>query len=667
MKKLRYTIPLLLAFSMSNYADTDVTPTTITTTTTTTQATKPAEARLWNLQDADILSVINEVSLETGKNFIVDPRVSGKISLVSSKPIKPNEVYNVFLSVLELLGYSAIPSGNAIKIVPNTESIENATKVATRLRPGTGSEVVVRVIPLENVSASQLVPIIRPMLPQWSNIATYMPGNVLILLGRADNIKRIVEVIHNIDKTSQNDIEVIPLRQASAAQMATVLNNLQSASRSTGDTPQISIAADERSNSLLLSGNKYARLHMRFLIQKLDKPTSGVQGNTEVVYLRYLKAKELAPVLGKTVQHMLDKGNGPAGNTSSGAMQTTYASNATSKTGKTEPENETSIQAEPSTNALIVTAPPAMMRAINAIIAKLDVRPAQVLVEAVIVEIDQNDLDNLGIKWGTEASANASTGTNASPNTVTNSFPTYGTNVFGIIPSVQFQAVLSALHNKTGVNILSTPSVVVLDNKKAVLEVGQTVPNETGSYSTTGGSTSQPTPFNTIGTLPVTLKLEVTPQINLGSSVRLTIKLQNDSLQNPDNPTLTPIINTSKIDNSVIIKSRDVLVLGGLISNNLTDSEDKIPLLGDLPIFGNLFKHKTRRMAKKNLMVFIKTTILHNANDSQNITNTKYNVIRQAQINWPEDLTKPGDQKRQNILPLWKNDVKLPAPFADNK
>lgn len=624
------------------------------------------ESRLWNLQDADILSVINEVSLETGKNFAVDPRVSGKISLISSKPIKPDEVYDIFLSVLELLGYSAIPNGNIIKIVPNTESGESATAIATNTQPGKGGEVVVRVIALENISANQLIPIVRPMLPQWSNVAAYTPGNVLILLGRASNIERIVKVIHNIDKTSATNIEVIPLHQASATQLANVLSNLQNNSRSAGDIPQVSIAADERSNSILLSGNKYARLHMRALIAKLDNPTQGIQGNTEVVYLRYLKAKEFAPILGKIVQHMLQKGtNGTAaaGSTSPSG----YNPAGQAKNGKTTPENDTSIQAEPGTNALIITAPSTMMRSLNSIIAKVDIRPAQVLVEAVIVEIDQDDINNLGIQWGSRPQTSSSTSSSSTTgNVITNNFPPYGENVFGIIPGVGIQAVLSALQNKTGANILSTPSIVVLDNKKATLEVGKSVPQETGSYSTTG-STSTVTPFQTISNIPVTLRLDVIPQINLGNAVRLTIELKNDSLQNPDNPTLTPIINTSKIKNSVIVNSQDILVIGGLISSNLIDSEDKIPIISEIPIVGTLFRHKTRRLEKRNLMVFIKPIILHNSQDGTNITYNKYDIIRRAQINWPVDLSRPEDQKRQNILPMWKNNVDLPVPFSKSK
>jgi general secretion pathway protein D len=632
---------------------------------TPSQATPPPHknmtaGRLWNLQDADILSVINEVSLETHKNFVVDPRVTGKISLISSKPIQPHELYQVFLSILELLGYSAIPTGDIVKIVPNMESSELATHIATNQSPGKGDEVVVRVIPLENVSAMQILPVLRPMLPQWSNISVYAPGNVLILVGRAANLQRIMNIVQSLDSASNNNIEVIPLHQASAAQVATVLSNLQSASRANGDTTPLSIAADERSNSILLSGNKASRLKTHALISQLDAPVTGARGNTKVIYLRYLQAKNLAPILGKIAQNIQH---------SDTASKTLTPQNLPGSTPakETTPTNETNIQAEPSTNALIITAPPALMAALDSIVAKLDIRPAQVLVEAIIAEVDQDDLNNMGIQWGALSPRILNNLSNDTPDTTFGvtpevSFPPLGAGTVGIIPSTQIKAVLSLLQNNTNVNILSTPSVVVLDNHRATLQVGQDVPTESGSYATTGSS-STVNPFTTIVNKPVVLKLDVIPQINLGSAVRLSIELQNDSLKNPDNPGLNPIINTSKIKNSVIINSEDILVIGGLISNSSSESIDKVPILGDIPGVGLLFQHKARKLQKKNLVAFIKPIILHNEEQANMITNSKYNYTRQTQINWHENLTNPHQQSSDTILPLWKNNIALPKPF----
>lgn len=620
-------------------------------------------ARLWNLQDADILSVIDEVSQETGKNFVVDPRVTGKISLVSSKPLRQGEVYQVFLSVLNLLGYSAIPSGNIVKIVPNMESGEQATRVATALSPGKGDEVVVRVVPLENVSAMQLIPVLRPLMPQWSNIASYNPGNVLVLLGRAANLERIITIIQDVDKASNNGIQVIPLHHASAPQVANVINNLQTASRASGENPNVSIAVDERSNSILLGGPKGMRLKMRVLISQLDAPSNAPSGNTEVIYLRYLQAKTLAPLLGKIAQNILGKDttrvdmampamNNPGSN---------IAANAAAKD-----TNFTNIQAEPNTNAVIITAPPALMQALKSVITKLDIRPSQVQVEAIIAEISESDLTSLGIQWGsvtpTGSAQPFATG-------VPTSFPNFGAGVVGIIPSVQIQAILSVLRNQRGVNILSTPSIVVLDNQKATIEIGQMVPTQTGQYVTpTGGSSAsgQPLPFTTNDYKNVTLKLDVTPQINLGTSVRLKLDLKNDTLQNPQNPGLTPLINTSKIQNSVIIHSDDILVLGGLTSNANNENINKVPVLSSIPLVGNLFIQKTTSEEKKNLVVFIKPIILKNDEDGMLLTYSKYSETRSVQANFRDNLAEIGDTPAPTRLPPWKNQHDLPPPFATN-
>ena len=295
-----------------------------------------------------------------------------------------------------------------------------------------------------------------------------------------------------------------------------------------------------------------------------------------------------------------------------------------------------------------------MMRALNAVVTKLDIRPAQVLVEGIIVEIDQNDLKNLGIQWG--ALINSNTPPPAP------GFTPFGEGVIGIIPGQQIQAVLNMLQTTNNVNILSTPSVVVLDNHKAALDIGQDVPVQTGSYATTG-SAATATPFTTTGYRKVALLLEVTPQLNLGNSVRLTVKIKNDTLQNPSNPGLTPLINTSQIVNSVIINSSDILVIGGLIRNTVTESIDKIPVLGDIPWAGLLFQHKTRQLQKSNLVVFLKPVIMHTAEEASSLTHIKYDATRKAQIDWPVDLTESGKQKAENIIPLWKNNVDLPKPF----
>lgn len=631
---------------------------------------KPSPTYLWNLQDADILSVINEVSQETGRNFVVDPRVSGKITLISSKPIHKEDSYQVFLSILELLGYSAIPSGKVTKIVPNMESGEMATRVADNASPGRGDEVVVRVISLRNISASQLIPVLRPLLPQWSNVSAYTPGNVLILLGRAANLQRIMDIIIDVDRAANNNIEMIPLHHATASQVVNVLNNLQNAARSTGESPTVSIAADERSNSVLLSGPCPARIKMRVLIAQIDAPASSSLGNTEVIYLRYLQAKTLAPILAKIAQNILGKNDTSA--TASATVTSPTGTSAT--TTKEETYNSSNIQAEPNTNAIVITAPAGLMQALKSVIAKLDVRPAQVLVEAIIAEVSEANLKDLGIQWGTLVNSGASSFPQGG--TAPTDFPVLGgggsgasgAGIVGIIPSMQIRAVLSILENTNGVDILSTPSVVVLDNQEATISVGQQVPEQSGQYATTGGGNGAINPFTTINNKDVLLKLVVTPQINLGSAVRLKINLNNDSLANPNNPSLTPTINKSQIKNTVLVNNCDILVLGGLIRNATNETTNKVPILGDVPLVGNLFKQTTRTQEKKNLMVFIKPIIMHNGEENNIISSNKYEYTRQQQMTFSEDLEKIGKIPLQTVMPGWGGPHReLPQPFESSQ
>ena len=464
-------------------------------------------------------------------------------------------------------------------------------------------------------------------------------------------------MIQDVDKASSNAIQMIPLKHASAIQMATVLNNLQSAARVSGETPGVSIAVDERSNSLLLSGSKTARLRMRVLISQLDAPASSPAGNTEVIYLRYLEAKTFAPILGKIAQNILGKDSGSRFDASSGITTSSSPGNTTGATKDTV-TNSTNIQAELNTNAIIITAPPALMQALKAVIRKLDIRPAQVLVEAIIAQVDENNLMSLGIQWGSvqpPGNISQSTGTPAS-------FPNFGAGVVGIMPHVKIQTVLSALRNQNGVDILSTPTIMVLDNQKATIEIGQDVPTQTGSYATSNNVTTV-SPFVTTDYKKVTLKLDVTPQINLGNAVRLKLDLKNDTLQNPQNPGATPLINTSEIKNMVIINSDDVLVLGGLMSRSNNESINKVPILGDIPVIGNLFQQKITSQQKKNLMVFIKPIILNQSNEVMTLTEMKYNSIRNIQANFRDELATIGDQPVKTILPPWKNKKDLPKPF----
>lgn len=625
-------------------------PATLTFAENDYTATKNnSSPRLWNLQDADIRQVAAEVSRETGKNFLLDPRVSGKISIISSSPIAGDEVYQMFLSMLQVLGYTIIPSGQVYKIIPLSGSTSQNVKLSTPSSPGSGAELVVRVIPLAHVSASKLVPILRPLIPDNGGISAYFPANALIITSSASNVAHVVDVIRSLDQADTSRVEVIPLRNATASDVVSILTSMEPDS---SDESHVTLAADEHTNSILLNGDLQGRLKMRGLIARLDNPPpAGYEGNTRVFYLHYLKAAKVAPILTKVAK----------------------ADSASAGNSKDSAANRVNIQAEPTTNSLIVTAPPAIMRNLQQVISQLDIRPAQVLVEAAIVEIDDGTLKQLGVQWGTintESSSSDSSSSDSSSssgdvdtsgggNISAGTLPTGYNEGIGVIKSGNFREIITMLQQSVTTDILSTPSLVVLDNQTAKIEVGKTLSIQTGSYSSTD-STSTVTPFDTYDRQQIGLHLYVTPQINRGDAVQLKIDQGNETLQNPVNPGTTPVTNNAGIKTTVLVNTGDILVLGGLISNNEQLGETKIPLLGDIPGVGKLFQYHTTTHVKKDLMVFLKPIILYQQKDSIAITNGKYNFMRNQEILWNN---KQPIQK-VNLLPEAPATVTLPKPFS---
>ena len=617
------------------------------------------QSRLWNLQDADIRAVINEISRETGKNFIVDPRVTGTVSVVSTTPLTSAEVYQVFLSILQVYGYAAVPSGKVIKIVPEVNAKILASPVVGQAFPGEGDQLVVRVVKLDYVSAAELVPILRPLISEWGEIAAYSPANTLIISGRAGNVARVANIVSRVDTPESNDVEMIPLHNATAADVVKIIARLQATQDPSGP-PKISLAADDRSNSILLSGSKNTRLRMRVLITELDGAKSIAGGNTEVIYLQYLKAKSLAPILSNIAQGVLAKAT-TADQTSSSAAkdQPTPIAPASDDSGNPQ----ISIQAEPNTNAIIITAPPALMRTLKTVIARVDVRPAQVLVEAAIVEVSESTLKQLGIQWGTTESGAAADGTSLG----IPSFATAGGLGVGIITHGSISSVINFLATDTASNILSTPSIMVMDNQQAKIFVGQDVPFTTGSYAAPGTDTNTSTgvqAFNTVSREKVGLTLDVTPQINLGDAVRLAIKQENATLGAALTSTSDPITNNASIDTTVLVNSGDILVLGGLISSDIEEETSKVPILGDIPGLGLLFRSKDNTVTKKNLMVFIRPVIMRNPEQGIDITGDKYDLIRNKQLLARYDEGASTAVKQAPLLPAWESRPPIPMPFT---
>ncbi len=626
-------------------------------------AVSAASSVTLNLKEADIGAVISTVSEATGKNFIVDPRVKGKVTVVSSHPMESDELYSVFLSILEVHGFSAVPSGDVVKILPDASAKQKAMPLADDGFPGAGDQVVTRVIALKNVSSSQLVPILRPLVPQQGHLAAYVPANILIISDRAANIARLINIINRIDTPSNDEIEIIRLEHASAAEVVRIMTSLEQKGKGKGAAAAAGgapiLLADERTNSILVGGGKSGRLRIKATISHLDTPLES-GGNTRVVYLRYAKAEDLVKVL-TGVSKSVEKQRKGA----------TTANKAT-----------IDIQADEATNALVITAPPDHFRSLEQVIKQLDIRRAQVLIETVIAEVSEDLSAELGVQWvfdGTPAGdrpvgvVNFGAGSGGSiaeigaavkaglPPTIGNGV-TLGLGKFNS-GSLNFAAVLRVLKGDGTTNILSTPTLVTLDNEEAEIVIGQTVPFVTGAFTAPGGSSTPTNPFQTIQREDVGITLKVTPQINEGNAVKLEIEQSVDSLSSSATGAVDLITNTRSIKTNVIVDDGQMIVLGGLINDEVRESVQKVPLLGDIPLLGWLFTHKSSSKVKQNLMVFLHPTIIRDAALTARLTHDKYSHQRARQLEVREKglLMMPDDSSP--VMSTMQEALALPPAF----
>ena len=583
-----------------------------------------------NLKDADIRALISTVSKFTGKNFIIDPRVKAKVTVVSANTLTTEEVYEVFLSVLQVHGYAAVATGSVIKIVPEVNAKQGPLPLSGNKDTFPADELITKIIRLDHVPASQLVPILRPLVPQQGHLAAYNPTNTLIITDHAGNIKRLLKIIASVDRPDSDELEIIPLKHASASELVRILNSLN-APAAKGAANQIKLAADDRTNSILVNGDRSSRLKMRATISYLDTPLEDGGGNTHVIYLKYAKAENLVKILT--------------------GLKEQGAKSAATK-GKAVPVGATSgsvisqnaiIQGDEETNALIITADTNTIKNLKAVIRQLDIRRAQVLVEAIIAEITTNNNKEVGVGIAVDGT-NRDSG--ALPAGVSN-FAGVGDLLLSVasgtaptsLPSglsfglggeggsgVRYGALLRALQTDTNTNILSTPNIVTLDNEEAELIVGQNLPFVTGSFTGTG-STNPQNPFQTIERQDVGLTLKVTPQINEGDTVQMVIEQEVSSVI-PG--TIEQGIATRKrsIKTSVLVDDGGILILGGLIADEVSDTQSKVPFLGDIPIIGFLFRTENTTKTKANLMVFLRPTILRDQRDAAFVTNEKYTHLR---------------------------------------
>ncbi len=605
-----------------------------------------------NLMDADINTLVAAIAQITGKAFIVDPRVQAKVSVISAKPVDDKDVYDVFLAVLAVHGFAAVPGDKVIKIVPAAEAKQETVPTVDRAGTAPGEQVVTRVVQLRNSQAAELVPLVRPLVPPQGHLVAHPGSNSIIVSDRAANVERIAELIARLDVPSRGEVELVPLRHAVASDVVRLIEGLQPKGPEAAGAPRA--LADARANAVLLTGERQARARLRALVASLDTPGQG-GGSTQVVFLRYAKAKDLAQVLGNLGKKLEEAGKGAA------------AGGAAPAPGG----GSVHVEADEASNALVISAPPEAMASLRQVVAQLDVRRAQVLVEAVIAELSAERSAQLGVQWVIDGSEGggviglvnfnntlATLGQSFQERQIPPSLPTGAQLGLGATTgAVRFGALISALASDSGTNVLSTPSLVTLDNEEAEIVVGQNVPFVTGSFTTSvaggtdggiggGGGGLTGNPFQTIQRQDVGLTLKVKPQINEGNAVKLEINQEVSSVASVSQ-TQGPTTNKRALKTSVLVEDGQLLVLGGLIDDNLEETEDKVPGLGDVPLLGELFKFRSTKKVKRNLMVFLHPVILRDGMASTFATSDKYAYIReqQAQARTRSAALLPGVDK----------------------
>ncbi|MCP1673031.1 general secretion pathway protein D [Natronocella acetinitrilica] len=600
-----------------------------------------------NLKDADIRALINTVAEVTGRNFIIDPRVRGQVTLISRAPMEPDELYRAFLSVLQVHGFATVPAGEVIKIIPDANAKQLGPDMGTA---AASDDIVTTVIQVENVPVAQLVPILRPLLPQQGHLAAYPPTNVLIVSDRSGNVERIAALVQEVDRAGDDEIDIVRLQHASVGEMVRILNSLRRTDAETVPAQQVQIAADERTNSVLLSGDRAQRLRMRALIAQLDDPMED-EGDTHVIYLRYSRAEDLVTVLQGVTESMRERQE---------------------EAGQNGDARAISIQAEETTNSLVITAPPAMMQSLRSVIDRLDIRRAQILVEAAIAEISEERGSERGVQWfvdGSDGEGFASLTNFGGVGTSIGSLLTLGSSqpqvddglsmVVGDLDSrIRFGAFIRALASDRNTNILSTPSLVTMDNQEAEIRVAENRPFVTGQFTSEGRNVTNP--FQTIDREDVGIILKIKPQINEGNAIQLEIEQEASNVIGTT--AAGPITNRRTIQTHVLVDDGQVIALGGLMDDDVQEQEQRVPGLGSLPILGELFRYRSTSTTKRNLMVFMQPTIVRDRAIADDFSGRKYNFMRAQQLDRQQQGVSMVSGTRPGVLPSLER-AELPRPF----
>jgi general secretion pathway protein D len=637
-----------------------------------------------NFVNADIQSVIKTVGQHTGKNFILDPRVSGTVNIVSDQPVSKDMLYRILLSALRVQGYAAVEGDGFVKIVPEAEAKTSAVPTGEAAKHAAGESIVTQVFVLQNENAVQLVPVLRPLVTANNFIAAYPNSNAIVITDYAANVRRIQRIIESIDRPAASDIEVIRLQNASAIDIAQMLQRVVPETsvpvNAPGSTPKAAIAVDPRTNSLVVRADNAPLMHrIKSLALGLDTPGAG-NGNIYTVFLRNAECTRIAETLrgllaGSELTRTTTTATTPAGNTTS---QTTASTSIGSGASANPTAPNSVIQAYPPTNSIIISAPEPVYRSLRTVIDALDQRRAQVYVEALIVEITAGKAAEFGVQWNAGTNVgNGQTvfgGTNFSTTPASNIFGLASNGIAGVgaglnlglirgsitIPGVtdangqpitvpNLQLLARALEGDSDANVLSTPNVLTLDNEPAKIVVGQNVPFITGTYTPVAGSATSP--FQTIERKDIGLTLSVTPQVSEAGAVKLKISTEVSNVTQDKSLVQSADIITNKrsLDSTVLVDDGQIVVLGGLIQDDQSGTVDKVPLLGDIPYLGALFRYQSRNHKRTNLMIFLRPVVLKDAGAAAALTGDRYEYIRriQGEMQLPPAGLLPAEPAKQ--------------------
>lgn len=679
------------------------------------QNAKPSDKVTLNFVNTDIATVVQTISKISGKNFIIDPRVKGNLNIVTSNPVSPELTYSILLSALRLQGYTAVESQGVTKIVLEADAKLHAAPMAKGNSFGNKDELITQVFNIKNESATQLLTVIRPLISPNNTVTVYQGNNSIVVTDYAANVARISQIISSID-VPQGDMRIIPLKHASAHDLALTITRLVNDTQggptltgggSTGDISQrVTIVGEPKTNSLLVKTDNLSKLSaIRQLVTNLDQPSAS--GNMHVIFLKNAEAARVAQTLRSLTSSELEgnSSSGFSGNTGLSANQSSFAApvNSTISTGATATSNFSNmgstnntgmgaapasnggyIQADPMTNSIIITAPDPIYNNLRNVVEKLDRRRAQVYVEALITEVSTEKAAEIGIQWQagkTSGSTSIIGGTNfnSSGNNILSLAAGLASGTANAIPGNGLNLILGGgsisiggreisnlnllarfLESDTKANILSTPNLVTLDNEEAKIVVGRNVPFVTGSYATAAGGAATATPFTTVERKDVGLTLRVKPQISEGGTVRLQIYQEASAIiETTSSATNGPSTTKRSIESTVLVDDGSVIALGGLVEDTYNGGIQKVPLMGDLPYIGSLFRYNTRSRGKTNLIVFLRPVILRDKASIQGLSDERYDyVIGLQKSSSIQDNLMPGEQN----LPMLPT-IGSPAPY----